>query len=62
MTTQELLSNAPDTLVSRLNQELSHQRCTLDQWIEEQAIDRESLLRYLENSGYVYLPHRNRIE
>lgn len=62
MTTQELLSHAPDTLASRLNQALSSQHCTLEQWIAEQAVDRESLLRYLEDSGYHYIPHRNRIE
>lgn len=62
MSIEQLLDNSPEQLAKLLNQVLSEQHCTLEQWVEQQALDRETLLRHLERSGFVYIPHRNRIE
>lgn len=62
MTTEHLLQQPPQQLAERLNSTLEKQNIDLEQWLEQQDIDRESLLRYLEASGYAYLPFRNRIE
>ena len=62
MDTEHLLTQPPETLVNLVNQTLDREGCTLDQWVQQQAINRESLLRYLEACGYCYLPNRNRVE
>lgn len=62
MSTEQLLSQPPETVVHLVNQSLSSEGCTLDEWVNRQNINRESLLQYLEGCGYCYLPTRNRVE
>lgn len=62
MTTDQLLSQPPAKLAESLNEALEQEQMTLEQWLEQQAVDRESLLQYMEHSGFSYLPLRNRFE
>lgn len=62
MSTEQLLAQPPERVACLVNQSLTSQGCTLDEWVDQQNINRESLLQYLESCGYCYLPGRNRIE
>lgn len=62
MSTQQLLNHSPAQLANLLNQVFAEQHCTLEQWVKQQALDREIVLQHLESSGFFYLPERNRIE